>query len=98
MAQRSVTFMFDLKLPSKIKNDKIQRWRLKVAFSDFTTICISGIYNCALNTLVYFRAISASTFLPTLDLLKGIMNSLCNPDITILAYYVKVKKSTVFHK
>ena len=29
--QRSLSFMFDLKHPSKVKNDKIQHWRLELS-------------------------------------------------------------------
>ena len=45
--QRSVSFMLDLKHPSKIKNNKIQRWRLKFAPYDFTTIYRPGNRNYA---------------------------------------------------
>ena len=37
--QRSVSFMLDLKHPSKMKNNEIQRWRLELPY-DFTTIKI----------------------------------------------------------
>ena len=36
--QRSLLFMFDLKHPSKVKNDKIQRWRLELSPYDFSAI------------------------------------------------------------
>ena len=36
--QRSVSFMLDMRHTSKIKNDKILRWRLELAAFDFTII------------------------------------------------------------
>ena len=42
--------MLDFKHASKIKNDKVLRWRLELAAFDFTTIYRPGNLNCAPNT------------------------------------------------
>ena len=65
--QRSVSFMLDLKHPSKIKNDKIQRLCLELAPYDFTTIYRPGNLNCAPDT--FSRAAAASI---SIHLLKSL--------------------------
>ena len=74
---------------SKIKNDKILRWRLELAAFDFTIIYRPGKLNFAPDTLS--RAISASVSFPSLKSLTNLHESLCHPGITRLAHYVKVK-------
>ena len=87
--QRSVLFMLDLKHRSKIKNDKILRWRLELAAFDFTTIYRPGKLICAPDT--FSRATSAYVSSPFLNSLKELHETLCHPGITRLAHYVKVK-------
>ena len=81
--------MLDLKHSSKIKNDKIQRWRLELAPYDFTTIYRPGNLNCAPNT--FSRAAAASISLPSLKTLDELHKALCHPGITRLFHYVKIK-------
>ena len=88
--QRSVSFMLDLKHSSKIKNDKIQRWRLELASFDFTTIYRPGSLNCAPDTFSRSTA-AASVSLPSLQTLTELHQSLCHPGITRLVHFVKVK-------
>ena len=78
--QRSVFFMLDLRHSSKIKNDKIQRWRLELASFDFTAIYRFGSLNSAPDT--FCRATSASVSLPSLNSLTELHNSLCHLGIT----------------
>ena len=87
--QRSVSFMLDLKHASKIKNDKILRWRLELAAYDFTTIYRPGNLNCARDT--FSRATSAAVSLPSLKSLQELHKSLCHPGITRLSHYIEVK-------
>ena len=87
--QRSVSFMLNLKHASKIKNDKVLRWRLELAAFDFTTIYLPGNLNCAPDT--FSRATSATITLPSLISLKQLHESLCHPGVTRLAHYVKIK-------
>ena len=42
--------MFDLKHPSKLKNEKIQRWRLELLPYDFSAIYRLGNKNDAADT------------------------------------------------
>jgi len=84
--------MLDLKHSSKVKNDKIQRWRLELSSFDYTTIYKPGIYNSAPDTLS--RSVSASISCATttsLNSLKSLHESLCHPRITRLMHYVKTK-------
>ena len=87
--QRSVSFMLDMRHTSKIKNDKILRWRLELAAFDFTIIYRPGKLNFAPDTLS--RAISAFVSFPSLKSLTNLHESLYHPGITRLAHYVKVK-------
>ena len=87
--QRSVSFMFDLKHPSKIKNDKIQRWRLELAPYEFTTIYRPGNLNCAPDT--FSKATAASISLLSLKSLDQLHKALCHPGITRMFHYVKIK-------
>ena len=87
--QRSVSFMLDLKHPSKIKNDKIQRWRSELAPYDFTTIYRPGNLNCAPDT--FSRAAAASISFPLLKSLDELHKALCHPGITGMFHYVKIK-------
>ena len=87
--QCSVSFMLDLKHPSKIKNNKIQRWGLELAPYDFTTIYRPGNLNCAPN--IFSRAAAASISLPSLKSLDELHKTLCDPGITRLFHYVKIK-------
>ena len=92
--QRSVSFMLDLKHPSNIKNDKIQRWRLELAPYDFTTIYQQGNLNCAPDT--FSGAAATSILLPSLKSLDELHKALCNPGITRLFHYVKTKNLPFF--
>ena len=56
--QRSVAFMSDMKLSSKIKNDKIQRWRIELSQFSYDVIYNPGLQNPAADTLS--RAVCAS--------------------------------------
>ena len=87
--QHNVSFMLDLKHPSKIKNDKIQQWRLELAPYDFTTIYQPGNLNCAPDT--FSRVTAASISLPLLKTLDELHKALCHPGITRLFHYIKLK-------
>ena len=87
--QRSISFMLDLKHPSKIKNDKIQQWRLEFALYDFTTIYRPDNLNCTPDT--FSRAGAASVLLSLLKSLDELRKLLCHLGITRLFYFVKIK-------
>ena len=81
--------MLDLTHPSKVKNDKILRWRMELAAFDFTTIYRPGKENCAPDT--FSRAITATVNFPMRTQLKDLHETLCHPGVTRLAHYVKIK-------
>ena len=82
--------MLDMRHTSKIKNDKILRWRLELAAFDFTVIYRPGKLNFAPDTLS--RAISASVSFPSLKSLTNLHESLCHPGITRLAQWLTMSK------
>ena len=49
--QKSVSFMFNIRQNSKIKNDKIQRWRIELASYNFDIQYRSGKENLAADLL-----------------------------------------------
>ena len=50
--QKSVSFMFDQRRHSKMKNKKILRWRFELAQYDYDIIYRAGKYNCVPDTLL----------------------------------------------
>ena len=84
--QRSVSFMFDLSLRTKIKNDKIQRWRMELSCFSFECVYRPGGDNAAADTLS--RAFCAAT--PSKSL-QEIHDSLCHPGVTRMLHFVKTK-------
>ena len=80
--------MFDLNHPFKVKNDKIQRWRLELSPYDFSAIYRPGNKNDAVDT--FTRAILASVVSASVSL-KYLHDSLCHPGITDMWHYVKTK-------
>ena len=56
--QKSVAYMFDTKRRSKIKDDKIMRWRLELYMFDFDIIYRAGEENIPADTLSRVRAMS----------------------------------------
>ena len=75
--QKSVSLMFDQHMKSKIKNDKIYRWRLELSCYSFDIIYRKGIENVLPDTFsrVYCSALSN-------DSLKSLHESLCHPGVT----------------
>ena len=81
--QKSVSFMYDRNHSGKIKNDKIQRWRLELASYSFDIIYRPGSDNITADT--FSRVICSAM---TLTELQKIHNSLCHPGVTRLAHFV----------
>ena len=86
--QRSLSFIFDLKHPSKVKNDKIQPWRLELPSYDFSAIYRPANKNNAIDT--FSQAISSSVVSAS-GSLKSLHDSLCHPGITRMWHYVNTK-------
>ena len=88
--QRSVSYMYDVKHSSKIKNDKIERWRVEIACYGFDITYRPGKENVAPDT---FTRVICSVM--TSDNLVQLHNSLCHPGITRMAHFVKTKNLPV---
>ena len=77
--QQAVSYMFDKRKNSKIKNDKIMRWRMELSCFDFDIVYRPGKENIAPDT--FSRSYCSSTGMshrPLLDLHE----SLCHPGVT----------------
>ena len=84
--QKSVAFMYDPKKHSKVKNDKILRWRLELSHFRFDIVYRAGKHNSVPEALS--RAYCAN--LATTSLYE-IHSALCHPRVTRLNHYVKAK-------
>jgi len=78
--------MYDNKRHSKVKNDKIFRWRLELSQYGYEIIFRAGKYNTAPDTLS--RAYCANV---AQTLLYDIHTALCHPGVTRLYHYIKTK-------
>ena len=84
--QRSVSFMFDKHLRSKIKNDKIMRWRMELSCFDFDIVYRPGKDNIAPD--VFSRSWCSSVCGDSGPLIK-LHASLCHPGVTRMYHFVK---------
>ena len=84
--QRSVAFMLDNRRRTKIKNNKIQCWRLELASFSYNIQYRPGKKNIAPDTLTraFCSVMSHSQ-------LQDIHNGLCHPGVTRLLHFVKSK-------
>ena len=85
-----MSYLHDVKHSSKIKNDKIERWRVKLACYSFDTPYGPGKENVAPDT---FTRVICSVM--TSDNLVHLHNSLCHPGITRMVQFVKTKNLSV---
>ena len=72
--QKSVAYMFDTKHHSKIKNDKVMRWRIELSMYNFDIIYLAGEENIPADALSRVKSMSL-----TIDELH---RSLCHPGVT----------------
>ena len=90
--QRSVSFMFDKQKSTKIKNDKILRWRLELAGFDYNIVCRPGSQNKPADALSRAKkSVCATVAYGSTDLLIKLHEDLCHPGIRRLQHYVKIK-------
>jgi len=84
--QRSVTFMHSVKHLSKIKNEKVMRWRLLLSEFDFYIVYRPGQMNAAPDALsrVYCAGFHRNT-------LYEVHDALCHPGVTRLYHFVRSK-------
>ena len=83
--QRSVSFMFSKSQRSKIKNDKILRWRMELSTFNYDIKYRPGNENQSPDALSRICASSSG-----IDL-KTIHNDLCHPGVTRFLHYVKAR-------
>jgi transposase InsO family protein len=88
--QRSVSYMFDKKQKSKIKNDKIMRWRMELSCYDFDIIYRPGSENIPPDTFSrsYCSAIGGS---PDYRILSDLHGSLCHPGVKRMYHFVRAR-------
>lgn len=84
--QKSVRYVFDKDHRRKVKNIKMQRWRMELSCYEFDIEHRPGFHNIPADT--FSRNTCASTVSNQLYLLH---NSLCHPGVTRLNHYVKSK-------
>lgn len=87
--QKSVSFMFSNKQTSKIKNDKIQRWRLELSEYKFNIIYRVGKENIPADTLS--RVCATVGCHTDIKKLIKIHEDLCHPGVTRLHHWTKTK-------
>ena len=85
--QRSVSFMYNQNLNSKIKNDKIQRWRIELSSYHFDVVYRPGPDNPAADTL----SRATCTAIHSHTDLQRIHETLCHPGITRLYHFIRSK-------
>lgn len=84
--QKSVSFIYDGSQRSKVKNDKIQRWKIELSPFDYEVIYRPGSENYAADALSRCGAIVGSS-----EELKILHEGLCHPGITRMAHFVRSK-------
>ena len=84
--QRSVSFMLDNRKRTKIKNNKIQCWRLELASYSYNILYRPGKENAVADSLT--RGFCSST---SISSLAEIHASLCHPGVTRLLHFVRTK-------
>ena len=87
---KSVSFMFDAKRTGKIKNDKIQRWRIELVCFNFDIQYRPGSENVPADSFSrpFCTAVSSNK-------LVQLHNELCHPGITRMHHYVKMTSLSV---
>ena len=84
--QRSVTFMYNNKRASKIKNDKIMRWRVELSCFKYDAVYRPGIDNKGPDTFTRMFCASVND-----SSLQELHNSLCHPRVTRMSHFVRCR-------
>lgn len=86
--QRSVAFMLDSRRRTKIKNDKVQLWRMELAPFSYVIQYRPGQRNTAPDSFTRaFCSLTTTTF----GTLQNIHDRLCHPGLTRLLHFVRTK-------
>ena len=84
--QKSISYMYNTKHKSKIKNDKIMRWRVELSQFKFDISYRPGPENPVADTFTRIAAITNP-----LNEIKEIHEQLCHPGITRLSHFIRTK-------
>ena len=82
--QEAVSYIFHIKHKSKIKNDKLYRWRLNLACYSFDIVYRPGEQNVVADT--FSRAFCSGL---SFSSLSDLHRSLCHPGVTRMAAFVR---------
>ena len=83
--QQAVSFMFSKQNHGKVKNDKIQRWRIELSTLDFDIRFRPGPLNVTADCL------SRACMLTTRPSIRQIHEEMCHPGIVRLNHFVKTR-------
>ena len=87
--QHSVAFMYDRKRPgTKIKNDKIMHWCTELSSYSYDIVYRPGPENKGADT---FSRFVCSALLCSIEILRELHNSLCQPGITRFHHFTRTK-------
>ncbi|KAI3378313.1 hypothetical protein SNEBB_002032 [Seison nebaliae] len=86
--QRSVSYLFDKSHRSKIKNDKMMRWRMELSCYDFDIVYRPGRENIPPDA---FSRSHCATVGVSHQTLIDLHSSLCHPGITRMHHFVRSK-------
>ena len=84
--QRSITYLFDGKSHSKIKNAKLLRWRIELSQFEYDIVYRAGKFNTAADTISRIYCANLNS-LPWYE----IHVALCHPGITCTYHFIKMK-------
>ena len=84
--QRSITYVFNGKNHTKIKNAKLLRWRIELSQFEYDIVYRAGKFNTAADTMsrIYCANLNFSS-------LYEIHAGLCHPGITRIYHFIKMK-------
>ena len=84
--QKSVAFIYDNKQKGKVKNQKIQRWKIELSAYSYDVIYRPGPENHAADALSRATCGAISH-----DKLKALHNALSHPGVTRMVHFVRTK-------
>ena len=88
--QRSISFMFDKNRMSRIKNDKILRWRIELAGYHYDIEYRPGKENESADAFSRVQ-VSASMASTNINGVRSLHERLCHPGVRRLRHYVRIK-------
>ncbi len=86
--QKSVSFMFDNTKKSKVKNEKIQRWRIELSCYNYDVVYRPGEENHAADALSRAFCSAATSDMETL---KDLHSNLCHPGVSRMFHFISCR-------